>query len=149
MKGFEPPASRATTWRSNQLSYTHQKRIVVRRKGFEPPTHALEGRCSIQLSYRRIYGAGDGNRTHTTSLEGWDSTIELHPQNSKPTIAILLHFSQKVKRLFQFFPPRLPRSRKTKPEQLQSKTYREAPYPRCLHIIKQIQRYVKHFHQKN
>ena len=25
------------------------------------------------------YGAGDGNRTHTTSLEGWDSTIELHP----------------------------------------------------------------------
>ena len=25
-------------------------------------------------------GAGDGNRTHTTSLEGWDSTIELHPQ---------------------------------------------------------------------
>ena len=25
-------------------------------------------------------GAGDGNRTHTTSLEGWDSTIELHPR---------------------------------------------------------------------
>ena len=24
-------------------------------------------------------GAGDGNRTHTASLEGWDSTIELHP----------------------------------------------------------------------
>ena len=24
--------------------------------------------------------AGDGNRTHTTSLEGWDSTIELHPR---------------------------------------------------------------------
>ena len=24
--------------------------------------------------------AGDGNRTHTTSLEGWSSTIELHPQ---------------------------------------------------------------------
>ncbi len=23
--------------------------------------------------------AGDGNRTHTTSLEGWSSTIELHP----------------------------------------------------------------------
>ena len=26
-----------------------------------------------------VHGAGDGNRTHTTSLEGWDSTIELHP----------------------------------------------------------------------
>ena len=25
------------------------------------------------------YGAGDGNRTHATSLEGWSSTIELHP----------------------------------------------------------------------
>ena len=25
-------------------------------------------------------GAGDGNRTHATSLEGWDSAIELHPQ---------------------------------------------------------------------
>ena len=24
-------------------------------------------------------GAGDGNRTRTTSLEGWSSTIELHP----------------------------------------------------------------------
>ncbi len=27
-----------------------------------------------------INGAGDGNRTHATSLEGWSSTIELHPQ---------------------------------------------------------------------
>ena len=25
-------------------------------------------------------GAGDGNRTHTASLEGWNSTIELHPR---------------------------------------------------------------------
>ena len=29
---------------------------VVRREGLEPPTHALEGHCSIQLSYRRIDG---------------------------------------------------------------------------------------------
>ena len=27
-----------------------------------------------------INGAGDGNRTHVISLEGWSSTIELHPQ---------------------------------------------------------------------
>ena len=26
--------------------------------------------------------AGDGNRTHVTSLEGWSSTIELHPQKN-------------------------------------------------------------------
>ena len=25
------------------------------------------------------FGAGEGNRTPTTSLEGWGSTIELHP----------------------------------------------------------------------
>ena len=28
-------------------------------------------------------GAGDGNRTHVISLEGWSSTIELHPHNAK------------------------------------------------------------------
>ena len=32
-------------------------------------------------------GAGDGNRTHVVSLEGWSSTIELHPQ--KPYILLL------------------------------------------------------------
>jgi hypothetical protein len=29
---------------------------------------------------RQRLKAGDGNRTHTTSLEGWSSTIELRPQ---------------------------------------------------------------------
>ena len=60
-------------------------------KGFEPPTHGLEGRCSIQLSYEHIcshlpvgkWKAGDGNRTHVSSLEGWCSTIELHPHISR------------------------------------------------------------------
>ncbi len=53
--------------------------FMARLEGLEPPTHCLEGSCSIHLSYKRIYiGAGDGNRTHVTSLEGWNSTIELH-----------------------------------------------------------------------
>ena len=32
--------------------------------------------------------AGDGNRTHVSSLEGWCSTIELHPQNN-PSFSLL------------------------------------------------------------
>ena len=32
---------------------------------------------------KKISGAGDGNRTRVTSLEGWSSTIELHPQTNE------------------------------------------------------------------
>ena len=88
---IELTTSRATIWRSNQLSYA--RHILVRLKRFELLTHGLEGRCSIQLSYRRISkrpqefsGAGDGNRTHAASLEGWNSTIELHPHSSHFTV---------------------------------------------------------------
>ena len=50
--GVEPTTSRATTWRSNQLSYIHH--LLARLKGLEPLTYCLEGSCSIQLSYQRI-----------------------------------------------------------------------------------------------
>ena len=72
IQGFEPWASRATIWRANQLRYTHHRDVIVPfraltslagtrmcSKGFEPPTHGLEGRCSIQLSYehtKRVMG---------------------------------------------------------------------------------------------
>ena len=52
VKGIEPLTSRATIWRSSQLSYTHH--VLARLKGLEPLAHCLEGSCSIQLSYRRI-----------------------------------------------------------------------------------------------
>ena len=60
-----------------QLSYTHHILFnLVRQEGLEPPAYCLEGSCSIHLSYWRISssksaGAGDGNRTHVPSLEGW------------------------------------------------------------------------------
>ncbi len=63
---------------------------LARQEGLEPPAYCLEGSCSILLSYWRMLsrhqaglyralpcdhclaaGAGDGNRTHVPSLEGW------------------------------------------------------------------------------
>ncbi len=68
MKGFEPSASRATIWRANQLRHIHHiqfltalhrngcpKNGLARQKGLEPLTYCLEGSCSIQLSYWRIW----------------------------------------------------------------------------------------------
>ena len=41
---------------------------LVSAEGFEPSTHALEGRCSIQLSYAPILEFGAGDRTRTYNL---------------------------------------------------------------------------------
>ena len=48
-------------------------------------------------------GAGDGNRTHVASLEGWNSTIELHPHSI--THCILSHHRGSCQALSQGFLP--------------------------------------------
>ena len=80
VKGLEPSTPGTTIRCSNQLSYTHHINVyrwqaartkLARQKGFEPLAYCLEGSCSIQLSYWRVFGAGDENRTRIPSLEGW------------------------------------------------------------------------------
>ena len=55
-----------------QLNYGHHLEMACLKR-FELLTHALEGRCSIQLSYRHIlnilnFGAGDEGRTRDIQL---------------------------------------------------------------------------------
>ena len=64
---------------------------------------------SISFIFYEIKKAGDGNRTHVSSLEGWCSTIELHPRMSYKiavrltTKYILYDFPANVNPLFYFF----------------------------------------------
>ena len=108
MKGLEPSTYGTTIHRSNQLSYTHHIGKCQQSFGLFSllcePTGTPKGNRTPDLLLRRqllyptellahVYanndvlhmqknGAGDGNRTHAASLEGWNSTIELHPHNT-------------------------------------------------------------------
>ena len=51
---FELTASRATIWRSNQLSYTHHI-LMVEVKGLEPPAPWSQTTCATKLRYTSNY----------------------------------------------------------------------------------------------
>jgi hypothetical protein len=55
---------------SDQLKESVVGRVIPRAPSAETPV----------LPNDLWFGAGDGNRTHVASLEGWSSTIELHPR---------------------------------------------------------------------
>ena len=86
-KGLEPSTPGTTIRCSYQLSYTHHLEpclgtpggtrtpgLLLRRQLLYP----AELLAHIQEPSEN--GAGEGNRTLVPSLEGWYSTIELHPQ---------------------------------------------------------------------
>ena len=51
-------------------------------EGTRTPDPLLRRQLLYPPELQAHIGAGDGNRTHATSLEGWDSTIELHPHGA-------------------------------------------------------------------
>ncbi len=79
-EGFEPPTFCTSSRHSSQLSYASIENGVP--WGIRTLDLLLRRQLLYPAELKARIGADDGNRTHVTSLEGWCSTIELHPQSS-------------------------------------------------------------------
>ena len=64
-----------------------------------PTTRKMQNKNVNKIHALILNGAGDGNRTHVISLEGWSSTIELHPHQTFLIIRIIFYFvNTKIKK---------------------------------------------------
>ena len=82
--GFEPTNTGTTIRCLRPLGDTHHI-LFAEKIGTPEGTRTPDLLLRRQLLYptellAHLDGAGDGNRTRVSSLEGWCSTIELHPQ---------------------------------------------------------------------
>ena len=69
-------------WKSDGAEDRNRTGMVVTNRGILSPL-----RLPVSPPRHTKNGAGDGNRTHVISLEGWSSTIELHPHLSQVELA--------------------------------------------------------------
>lgn len=55
---------------------------LVRLEGFEPPTHCLEGSCSIQLSYKRAFRVvvEDGRGVKKNFMSAFEPVFYTHTE---------------------------------------------------------------------
>ena len=109
--GFEPTNTGTTIRGLRPLGDTHHILCSADENGTPEGTRTPDLLLRRQLLYpaellAHLDGAGDGNRTRVSSLEGWCSTIELHPQSSTYgyiSQKILAQFPSVVKALFLKF----------------------------------------------